>query len=103
MDLNNALYIDILLNDIVLTSAGRTNYDPIDINNNGRRVLDFTYDVTVENKYGRKIQFSSSNDNIFNVIEEGELGPEESLEMDGNIISFNILNKIILFILLFGF
>ncbi len=105
MEYNNLLYIDVLLNDIVLTSAGRTNYDPIDINNSGRRALDFTYDIKVENKYGRQIEFSSSNDNTFNVIEEGELGPEEKLESEngGNKISFSIINKILLLILLIGF
>ena len=59
----------------------------------------------MENKYGRKIELSSSNDNTFNIFEERGLGQEEKLELENerNKISFSIINKIILIILLIGF
>lgn len=57
----------------------------------------------MENKYGRKIQFSSELNNKFNVIEKGELGPEESLETEteGNKSIFIKIYLINLLIILF--
>ena len=101
---NNQLFIDVLLNDIALYMAGIPNDDPLHFNSR-RRLSNFRYkyDIIVENKYGRKIQFSSELNNKFNVIEKGELGPEESLETEteGNKSIFIKIYLINLLVILF--
>lgn len=100
----NEIYMDYIqedlnemLNSLLLIVTGNYNGEDYD----RRRLSGFTYNIEVENKYGRKIKYSSDNTKTFEIIAEGEKGPEEALEGQGNHNSYININLILLF-LLFG-
>ena len=68
-----------------------------------RRLSTITYSIEVENKYGRKIKFSSDNNNM-EIISEGTPGPNEEDEesSEGNNGAYMDI-KILKFILIFLF
>ena len=58
-----------------------------------RRLATITYEIEAENKYGRKVKYSSQNTQNFEILAEG---------VEGNHSSYIGINLILLF-LLFGF
>ena len=88
----------------ILYAMGK-NFNEIEDDSGRRRRLEsgFSYGITVENKYGRKITFSSKNENSYTIDAEGVPGPVEELETEnGNKSGFIGINFILL-ILLFLF
>jgi hypothetical protein len=92
-------FIDFMLSSIIRSVAGKE----VDIEYEGgmgrRRRLqtEYTYDIEVENKYGRKITFSSSNEKSYIVKAQGVPGPVEELESEsGNKSEFIGINLILL-------
>ena len=99
------LLINTMLRDIIYTMAGKEIEDDSELDP-GRRLrrrrlsTDFTFNIDVENKYGRKITFSSTNENSYTVTAEGQPGPEEPLDTEGgNKSSYIGINLILLIIL----
>ena len=75
----------------------------VDDGSRRRRLSTITYSIEVENKYGRKVKFSSDNSNM-EVISEGTPGPneeEEDSSKGNNGVYMDI--KILKFILVFLF
>ena len=93
--------VDSMLQYIVYAMAGEDINDLGGIFDSRRRRLDsdFSYDITVENKYGRKITFSSKNANSYTVDAKGDPTPFESLEPENGSKSFIGINLILLFLL----
>ena len=60
-------YSGALFNELLLHASG----------NGGTDELVSTYDIEVENKYGRKVKYSSENDMNFEIIAEGSVRGEE--------------------------
>jgi len=97
--------IDFMLNEIISGMSGEKIGGDDD---DGRRIrrrrlqTDLTFEIAVENKYGRKITFSSNNVNSFTVNAPGVPGPDETLDSENNSKASYIGINLILLILLFG-
>ena len=97
--------IDFMLNDIISGMSGENIGGDDD---DGRRIrrrrlqTDLTFEINVENKYGRKITFSSDNVNSFTVNAPGVPGPDETLDSENKSKASYIGINLILLILLFG-
>ena len=83
-----------MLNTLLLIVSGKYNEEE-----DRRRLSSITFNMEVENKYGRKVKYSSDNTKSFEIIAEGEKGPEEALEGQGNHNSYININLILLFLL----
>ena len=99
----NEFIVDFMLNNIIQNVAGKDSSEGGDFeyeDGMGRRrrlQTEFTFDIEVENKYGRKITFSSSNENSYIVKAQGVPGPVEELESEsGNKSEFIGINLILL-------
>ena len=91
-----------MLKSILYAMTGKDIDEIEDDSGRRRRRLEsgFSYDITVENKYGRKITFSSKNENSYTIDAEGVLGPVEELETEsGNKSGFIGINFILLILL----
>lgn len=91
-----------MLKSILYAMTGKDIDEIIEDDSGRRRWLEsgFSYDITVENKYGRKITFSSKNENSYTIDAEGVLGPVEELETEsGNKSGFIGINFILLILL----
>ena len=91
-----------MLKSILYAMAGKDIDEIEDDSGRRRRRLEsgFSYDISVENKYGRKITFSSKNENSYTIDAEGVPGPVEELETEsGNKSGFIGINFILLILL----
>ena len=97
--------INFMLTEIIDKMAGKeieddSELDPGSRLRRRRLSTDFTFNIDVENKYGRKITFSSTNENSYTVNAVGQPGPEEPLDTEGgNKSSYIRINLILLIIL----
>lgn len=97
--------INFMLRKIIYDMAGKefeddSELDPGSRLRRRRLSTDFSFNIDVENKYGRKITFSSTNENSYTVTAEGQPGPEEPLDTEGgNKSSYIGINLILLIIL----
>jgi len=88
-----------MLRSIIYNVAGKEGDFEYEGGMGRRRRLqtEYTYDIEVENKYGRKITFSSSNEKSYIVKAPGVPGPVEELESEsGNKSEFIGINLILL-------
>ena len=90
-DFQKGFLIDYMLNTIIKSMAGKgDDGDGEDLDNRIRRrrrlETDLSFEIAVENKYGRKITFSSKNANSYTVDAEGSPGNDRASYLGINLI-----------------